>query len=509
MIRKPWFDPVFVLLCAAILAGALLGVHWIKYPHFEGWFAGADPGRQLASARAWAAGDLVPARHYYPDAYALVGALFDTVTPAQPFLVPTLVYLLAFFWLFQLLAVRLASELPHVRAVAALCCLVTMFAGRDTLAAWIMPWSTTLGAPLVVGTLLATLRFADRPGRGRALLVGLAGAAVGLARPTDGILLLAITGVACLAAMLRARLALREIASAAVAGSAGVLAVVLAAVALHLSVHGWQSGEYLDVSRRIGFEWRLIPLRWVVLAIDARPLFPGGAGMALTYPWVLPGIAGMVLCLRRPGHGLVAAAIVANWLLYLSYRDLPATSLWRYSQFHYFKWTQPFLLFYACLLLQALADRRRRALAALAAIVVIAVLLPWQARVQRVATPVEASAGGQTAELLQGISTVEDAIYLPASGSWEELYFPYHLLRQGGRDFRNTFDWKATPLASGILMMPLRLLPPGPAALTLLGPASLSPDGSPLHATVRIRPGIPCALWPRAACDPSAVWLQP
>eukprot|EP01035_Chromulina_nebulosa_P034043 gene34043-45631_t len=60
-----------------------------------GWWSWSDQFRYLRAATAWAGGDLDPAQHWYWPGYPLLAAPFVGLTPAQPFLIPDLLCLLA------------------------------------------------------------------------------------------------------------------------------------------------------------------------------------------------------------------------------------------------------------------------------------------------------------------------------------------------------------------------------------------------------------------------------
>ncbi len=138
---------------------------------------------------------------------------------------------------------------------------------------------------------------------------------------------------------------------AAVAGAAVPL---LGFGAAYLAVDGLRADGYLLSSAGYGFEWRLLPLRWVILMIDPKPLFIDGQGLAQVFPWIVPGLVGMVALLlaRRVSvprfvHWAVVAAVMADVVQFLCYRDLHPDYLWQNGVYHYFKWTLPFFGLYA------------------------------------------------------------------------------------------------------------------------------------------------------------------
>src|SRR6516165_4122113 len=107
-------------------------------------------------------------------------------------------------------------------------------------------------------------------------------------------------------------------------------------------------------SEQIGFEWRLLPIRWVTLMLDPRPLFMEGRGAIEVYPWIVPGLAGMAVYLTMPdrrcsriSHAIVIGAAAMYLTAYFFYQQKEAYDIWRYMVYHYFKWLFPVFGFYA------------------------------------------------------------------------------------------------------------------------------------------------------------------
>jgi hypothetical protein len=66
--------------------------------------------------------------------------------------------------------------------------------------------------------------------------------------------------------------------------------------------------------------------------------------MLTRLPWVLPLIAGVILCVLfgKVWQRAAAAIVIASFALYLSFTDLLPNGLFRFSNYHYFRW--PILL---------------------------------------------------------------------------------------------------------------------------------------------------------------------
>ena len=488
--RRPCF-----LLCATVLTLVTLAIHAEKYPNFASFWTGTDQYRYLLAAQAWANGNLDPANHHYLPYYPLLGAAFARLTPWQPFLLPDLACLLASLALFQRIASRLVPAWPP--AAAALCFTVAILSGRTAIAIWVVPWSTTGSAPFQFAALLLALRFAERPGPARAALLGLSVAAVAGFRPSDAVVLLGTGAPWAAWALLRARSPWRLWAASLAAGMAGVLLGALPAALAHLAVFGLHAGPYVGGSAAIGLEWRLLPMRWVMIVVGPRPLLPEGTGLAASLPWVAPGLAGLMLALfttarRNPATVLVAATLALHWALYLAYRDLQPYGLWRFYNVHYFKWTFPFVVLWAAELLVALARRPHRR-AAIAACLATALTLAWRP-VLRDRTPQAAQPLGHTIALPDGALRLDRAVELHLAGTWNSLYFGDFTLLAGGRTFQDTTDFKTLPTPGGVLILPLRPLPAGAATLTW--PDDVAPGAAPILTTARqaIVFGLPCVL---------------
>ncbi len=491
--RRPSF-----LLFATLLALVTLAIHAQKYPDFTSFWTGTDQHRYLEAAQAWAHGDLNPAHHHYLPFYPLLGAAFFWLTTWQPFLLPDLACLLASLAIFQCIASRLAPTWPP--AAAALCFTIAILSGRTATAIWVVPWSTTGSAPFQFLTLLLALRFAERPSPPRAALFGLGAAAIAGFRPSDTAILLATATPYAAWAMLRARAPWRLWALSLAAALAGFALAALPAVLAHLAVFGLHPGPYIDGSAARGVEWRLLPMRWVMIVIGPRPLLPEGTGLAAALPWVAPGLAGLILALftasrRNLAAVLVAATVALHWALYLAYRDLQPYGLWRFYNVHYFKWTFPFLVLWAAQLAAALLQRPHRR-AAIAACLITALTLAWRP-VLRDRTPQPAQPAANSIALPPGALLLDRAAELHLTGPWMTIYLGDSTVQSGSQTFRNTDDFKLLPTPAGALLLPLRPLPPGPATLTW--PDTITAGAAPFLTTARqaIVFGLPCVALAR------------
>jgi hypothetical protein len=502
----PLLNQVAVIGAAAAIVLLHLVVHVAKWPDFEGWWAGFDQRAYLTAAQAWAAGDLTPNLHHYLAGYPLLAAPFVGLLPAQPFVVADLVCALLSLFLLVAIARRLVPDEPWAPSMAALAFLLATMSSRAAISTWVVPWSTTPAVPLILGALLCTLRYIAAARLRDAVLAGMAGALVGAIRPADAALLLASLGPVLAWAAYRHRLGAGRFLGHASGFAAGAAIPVGVLVALHVLVHGWAPGAYLAGSAAMGFEPWLIPQRWVLLALNPQPVFgdAAGSGMVLAFPWIVPGIAGLVAGLLSRGrqrHLAAGLAVLGTWLLYLAFRDLHPTSLWRYFNHHYFKWTHLILAFYALWWLRLLArgvDRRR----ALAGLAVAALLLPWRASLkpmEAVTVPVSRAVDGAAfAALPFSLALPAQGALVTASGPWDGVPAAVARLVPAGPGWpRGTLDIGAYPVPGGVLILPLRPLPDEPATLSF-GPAVLlRAEERARPVRLVLRPGIP--WWPAGA----------
>lgn len=479
----------------------------------DGWWSWTDQNRYLAAAQAWADGVLDPAQHWYLPGYSLMAAPFAHLMPAQPFLVPDLLCLLAAFWAFASLAARLEPGLPGARLLGASAFLATTALAPKALESWIIPWTTTPTAALTFTCLALALRFGDVPNPRTAFLLALSGMSVALFRPTD--VLIVLLGVApfLVVALLRRWPGPRRAGGIALAALAGCAVPAAILVGAHVAVHGFASGPYLQQSASVGFEWTLLPLRWVLIALGPHLLFREGPGLAVAFPWFLPGIAGMAACLAASGpdgrmrHLLVVGVTALHVAFYLSYRDLHPQGLWRFNNYHYFKPVLPMLGLYAALLALSLF-RATRWRAVTTGVLVLAALVPWRAEWAPGVAGGAALTGPHTLTLARGLGSASGAVLLAGRGSWGAVYFGHHTLQVTGRTWFANSDLKAFPVPGGLLVVPLRTFPA--EETRIMFDAALALDGTiePALGQQGVVFGVPC-LFPRHQAGCSAVTALP
>ena len=469
-----------------------------------GWWSWWDQGKYLEEATAWAHGSLSPALHYYLPGYPLLATPWIWLGQADPFLVPNLVCLVGGLVLFGFLSARVLDDRRFGFALGALVFTATTALSPLVLWSWVVPWSTTPASLCLSAALLAALRFLDRPRPAAAFLVGLLGFSTACFRPADCLCLALVAGPVLLSAVEMRGPQARpfRIAAAAVAGAGLPLAGLVLA---HVVVYGQEAGDYLALSSRIGFEWRLLPLRWVLLVLDPMPFLPSGRGLAAAFPWILPGMAGMVAALLAPHgagrrvHLLVVGVALLDGATFLAYRDLHPPALWRYLNYHYFKWVLPVFGLYLILLLRMLAQPRR--LPALVGMAVVALLSLWRVEPAGLVPLRRPASAGSGIHLPAGLS-LSQGLMVPASDPSDLAYFGPDIIATGTRTFLNTEAFKTYVVPGGLMVLPLRSMP---AEASLFKPAAgvlLDTAATPLLFRERLAFGLPCWIWQtRRSCS--------
>lgn len=493
------------LPCALLIGAAAFAFGWLtdgRRPHravaTDGWWAGFDQAHYLMSARSFAAFSLSPDGHWYLPLYPILAGPF-VGRLADPFLPVDIVCFLLCIPLMRGIGRELAPDW-RLAGKAAMAAFLTSLAWPATLQAWIMPWSSTLAAALMMGSLLATLRSLRRPERIRmAAAAGFCGALVGGCRPIDAALLLAVNGLAgggaALAAGLRARRPAIPLCWA-VAFGASALAGAVPTLLLYLAIWGPHLSLYLQSSEQIGFDWRLLPLRWVEIMIDPKPLLPEGPGIIERMPFVATGLLGLLALpamswMRRDPawlpQTLAAAALASSIVLYLCYRDLHAPGLWQFYNIHYFKWCFGLLGLYTLLLARAVWHRP---LLLVPLLPLAAAALAW--RIEPVVRPLAAPERLDAGELAVAVPSLGeyDALALAATASYDAIYFGPQSVRIGSRPMPWLTDVKAFPIPGGLMVQPLRRWPAGLLRLDVRPGIRL--DGAPILLRTVPVPGLPC-----------------
>ena len=238
-----------------------------------GWRDWVDQSRNIEATRAWSEWDLTPARHWYPPGYFLLAAPLLRLTPHDRFLLPNLACLVVSLFACAALARRMLRHHRFASLYGAAAFVVASVGTHPALKSWLVPWTTTPAAALTFTALVAVLRLAEQHGIRRALLAGCAVRGITFFRPGDAVPVAVAAAVALTPCLLT--LPVRHAAGIAAASVIAAVAACGAAAGIIAATSGFGPGTCYDLSARIGFEFQLLPLRWVSLVINGNPLFDG------------------------------------------------------------------------------------------------------------------------------------------------------------------------------------------------------------------------------------------
>jgi hypothetical protein len=453
--------------------------------HPLGWWGWWDQSQYVRSARALARGDFAPSEHWYPPAYALIGAPFARLWPAHPFILANLLCLLGTAWLFVAFAARLGVG-PWMAA------LLFILGSVPVADAWVVPWTSSPTALCLWAVLLLA---ADHlQGRPRPWLLGLAASVAATLRPADAIVPVAVIGAVMLIDIWRLRGARRG-AAAGLARRVGIIVLggvvpVALLLALHLATHGWRLSPYMLVSRDIGFSLHAYGWKAFNLLVEPRAWWGDGIGLIRRAPWV--GLALLLLpfaAQRGAAAGLLALGAFLHLALYIAYVDLLPTGLWRYHNIHYFKWSLPgfALLSWVGLVAASHAWRaarqgRRGAMLPALAVLPLALLLCARLMPERA----DAAAGTARALLLRDVRT----------GMHETYFGEGNAVSDRVGVARNVTDLRFFPAAAGTRVLWLRRDAALPITTVALPAAGVVPPGTVEAYQARLTVGWPCWLPP-------------
>ncbi|HYD81190.1 MAG TPA: hypothetical protein VEC06_15400 [Paucimonas sp.] len=474
-------------LALALIASAYL-IAYLLHPSVPGnrsplgWWGWFDQGQYLLAAKAFAALDFSPDRHFYPPLYPLLGSLFVRWWEQHPFWLIDLAGLLWFSAVFLLFARRYVS-----RRCAAFLYAASVLLNHRVFPDFLIPWTTTVGAALLSVGIYGLLRLDDRPSgqggahRGAVFGVSLALGLLACLRPVDGL----VGGILWLAYMARALRLERRPAGApdrfrrplasAVAGLAGLALGPAAFAGFNHAVFGSVRGRYVEVAAANGFFPADIAEKFVSLFFDGQALYlEPGSGIAEHFPWMALALVGLIFVLARGDRPLrvVALAVCAQFILYLPYGDLLPTGIWRFHNLHYFKWTFPYLALAAWLLLAHAArgwrDDMRKAVVKMGAVLTAAALLAALGfRIENAAAVVAADAepsGAMSFRLKAEGGKPERSVEVDLidvaglQGAFADVYFGKHKLWVDGRELHHVRDFRALPAPWGVRLLFIRPL---------------------------------------------------
>ncbi len=418
-------------LLALLLSQPAAVLQFQQDPKFTPWF---DQGQYLLSAKAFFHADLSASQHWYPPLYSLLLAPFAWA----PVLVQTGVVDLACYAL-TFIGFREVAQRLGVGSMPALLLFLfsTLASGRMT-EQWLLAWTTTPSAALIWLALAWTGRVIAREGAaalstGAAARLGVVLALIPVCRPGD-VAVSAIIGTFALGGLLVHGPRWAQIRALVLAG----VAVVVAALALHLAIYGFRPSPYMVLSAAYGANFAWLGWKSYLLLIEPMPWYPYGEGLLRVLPWLPIGAAGLLLALGeralRWQVALLLLPALAYAIIMLAYIDLLPSGMWQLNNAHYFKWLLPLFALGGWLFMLRLKSRTVAALAVLAL-----VLLASAIRLDPVL-----AAPGEGARMVVFRAPPEG----PAT-TFFDVYFARSSITDARGPMRHWFDYHQVPALDG------------------------------------------------------------
>jgi len=328
------------LYASEVLAGYWRGSGAGQAP-WRGFF---DQSLYLGSAQAFASLSLDPARHFYPPVYALLAAPFTWLFPADPFVFVNVLCVAGSAALLVAMFGGAMGRLPA--AVAALGFLALPRILQET---FVIPWTSTPATLLVFMGLwrLARLESSRQASPAESFRFSALLGLIVATRPLDAVAAASLypfwlaglwrPGTGQTGAGRR-----RHLAPHLVALAAGGLIGPAILFGANVLIYGRLLSPYVGAmgSGDI-FSWSRVAAKFVSLYLDSASLYVEPGQVILhRFPWMLPALLAVAACLAWGSLWLRAAALAATLqlLLYLPFDDLLPNGLYRYFNYHYFRW---------------------------------------------------------------------------------------------------------------------------------------------------------------------------
>lgn len=429
-----------------------------------GWWAWDDQRQYLIGAKALLRGDFNSDQHLYPPLYPLIGALFLKAAPTAPYFWPDLALMLAYFGFFVAVFRHYIGIAPAV-----VCALAGMLLYSDIRAQWLMPWTTTPAAVLILAALLLLDRawrrgndgdWTARIGAANAAGFGLALGLLAADRPVD----VAVTAplwlaYACLVLSAAQTRGHRYVFATAGAGLAGVAAAAIPYLLFNLASYGTPLGRYLAHNAKMEFDPSVLPMAFYSHLLSSAPLFAEPHDdWSSRIPLVLLGVlflpasvAWGPLTLR-----LIAACGLIEFFVYYCDHDIIPTGTFRFCNIHYFKWLAPVafaLGYYAVKAAAAETAALRRG--GRFAIGSVAAATLFGACIAATAYPTPALIVGENDRELTITLSGEPFDYVDVegvTGQWGAIYFPSGAIVRidNGAPLAAVREWRFLPRPDGL-----------------------------------------------------------
>jgi hypothetical protein len=495
-----------------------------------GWWGWYDQGEYLKSADAFARHDLSPAKHYYPPLYPLLGSLFIHKMANHPFWLVNLASFLCFAAVFLLLASRYVSK-----PIAAVLFTLPVLLNNRIMENFVIPWTSTVSAALLSIGIYGLMRIASYDGKrsdnqrlpsilacfGISLALGL----IAPLRPLDslvgGIIWVGFLWMIWHRANYTGADRTQRVRRLFSACFIGILIGPAIFLGFNRLVYGSIFGGYIQATAANGYYPADLAEKCISIFLDGYTLYlEPHAGLIDKYPWLLLSFVGILFVLVRGDLVLriVALAICAQFILYLPYGDLLPTSLWRYMNIHYFKWTFPYLALFTWLIVAFLAREwspNKGKIAVWIGVIVASITLLLSLRVQvdfkPIASQTAAVSGAENARLFSFQLSADETDLVDVTGlqgGWQEDYFGEHKLWADGKELLKYRDFRVLPAPWGIRVLFIR---PLRAASIVFQPDErlirTGPEMSALAGTYHFILGVPKPFWDGENAFPSSRYV--
>ncbi|MCC4300245.1 hypothetical protein [Aurantimonas coralicida] len=432
-----------------------------------GWWGWFDQGQYLTAATAFLNGDFTHSQHFYPPLYPFLGSLFLRLSKSHAYYLPNLALAFGYFAVLVMLFGRYIGWWS-----AAAWGLVGMLAFNPFRLQWVIPWTTTLGAFLIICALFLLDRYVRRRNQDswttgaamtNAVLFGLVIGLQAPLRPADLALvspMAVIYAVHLVYALLSADRSGRQRALAAIVGGAAGFSVPVGLTLLFNSVtYGSIAGGYFSTVAAIGFDPRMLPDRLFSHLLASQVFFgEQDADWLSVIPLVFAATVFLPIALFTGPIVMRAAAAAAcvQFVIYFSYSDLLPTGTFRYFNIHYFKWLAPIALCIAFYFLRqsfswdALEKRQGRTAVA-AGLLLVGVVSSVDARQDlRPAASIERE--GQQITIDLGDEIIDFVDLVGVEGGWTDVYFPGNsrVFLDGKKELAIVEDYRLLPIDGGV-----------------------------------------------------------
>lgn len=326
-----------------------------------GWWGWADQGLYLRSSVALSNSDFSSSEHFYMPLYPFIGSLLINITPNHSYLLPNILLISVF----SAMTIKLTSRYLEPWVVV-ICLVAGTFLFQPLRLQWVIPWTSTLSATLMVAALYLLDRYFSLRKAGltsprqfalNALLFGAALGAVAATRAVDLLIMLPVGmfyAYFAISDLFRSRELRLSGLVTIFFGAFGFCPCVMAWLWFNLEVYGDMfGGPYFSAAESFGFFPSTLHLKLYSHLLDSFSLYgePNQDWLS-QMPFFVFALAFVPASLLAPIpliFKVFAICLFFQFGVYYSYSDILPTGTFRYNNIHYFKWLMPLLL--ACVVL--------------------------------------------------------------------------------------------------------------------------------------------------------------